>query len=353
MKFTTTSKKAFFVLFAIAIAIGAGFYYFLHRGEVSTDAAAIDGRVVVISPKVSGYVKSLNVQDNQMVKAGDVLLEIDPTDYIIRRNRAQAALAAALAAAKASQDNLETITIAAPSNVASAAAQAAAAQATWEKSYADRQRMESLFKGGACSRQQLDQAIAMEKAERSTLDKLQADLHSANTAPSVISAAKNTSEQLQAQVKQAESDLAQAESDLANTKVIAPMDGRITKRSVEPGNYVQVGQQLTSLVGTDLWVTANFKEIQLTHMRVGQLVDIRIDAYPNIVLHGKVDSFQAGTGSYFSLFPAENATGNFVKIVQRIPVKIVFDNPPDAALSLGPGMSVTPIVYTDKPGAAI
>ena len=182
---------------------------------------------------------------------------------------------------------------------------------------------------------------------------LQADLHSANTAPSVISAAKNTSEQLQAQVKQAESDLAQAESDLANTKVIAPMDGRITKRSVEPGNYVQVGQQLTSLVGTDLWVTANFKEIQLTHMRVGQLVDIRIDAYPNIVLHGEVDSFQAGTGSYFSLFPAENATGNFVKIVQRIPVKIVFDNPPDAALSLGPGMSVTPIVYTDKPGAAI
>lgn len=353
MKFIENPKKVLIFLLAIAIAIGAGFYYSLHRGEVSTDDATIDGRVVVISPKVSGYVRFLNVQDNQMVKAGDILLEIDPTDYIIRRNRAQAALSAALAAARASQDNLKTITVSAPSNVVSAAAQAAGAQATWEKSSADRQRMESLFKGGACSRQQLDQAIATEKAERSTLDKLQADLRSTTTAPSVISAAQNTSEQLQAQVKQAESDLAQAESDLANTKVIAPMNGRITKRSVELGNYVQAGQQLTSLVGMNLWVTANFKETQLIHMRVGQSVDIRIDAYPNIVLHGNVDSFQAGTGSYFSLFPAENATGNFVKIVQRIPVKIVFDSPSDAALSLGPGMSVTPTVHTDKAGAAL
>ncbi|WP_371362095.1 Colistin resistance protein EmrA [Sporomusa rhizae] len=351
MKFTTTAKKA--ILVFLAIAIGAGFYYYLQRDEVSTDNAVIDGRTVVISPKVSGYVKSLNVQDNQMVKVGDVLLEIDPTDYIIRRDRAKASLVAALGAAKASRDNLETTTVSAPSNVDSAAAQVAAAQATWEKSFADRQRMESLLKEGACSRQQLDQAVATEKADRSALNKLQADFRSANTAPSVISAAQNTSEQLQALVKQAESDLAQAESDLANTKVIAPMDGRITKRSVEMGNYVQVGQQLTSLVGTDLWVTANFKETQLAHIRVGQPVDIRIDAYPSIVLHGKVDSFQAGTGSHFSLFPAENATGNFVKIVQRIPVKIVFDSPPDAALSLGSGMSVTPTVYTDKPGAAI
>lgn len=351
MKFIVNSKKVLVFLLAIAIVIGAGFYYFLHGGDVSTDDAAIDGHIVSISPKVSGYVRALNIQDNQMVKAGDILLEIDPTDYIIRRNRAQAALSAALAAVRASEENLNTIAVSAPSNVASAAAQVAGAQATWEKSSADRQRMETLFKEGACSKQQLDQAIATEKVERSTLNRLQADLHSANTASSVISAAKNTSEQLQAQVKQAEFDLAQAEADLANTKVVAPMDGRITKRSVELGNYVQVGQQLTSIVGMNLWVTANFKEIQLIHMRAGQAVDIKVDAYPNIVLHGNIDSFQAGTGSYFSLFPAENATGNFVKIVQRIPVKIVIDSLPDVDLPLGPGMSVTPTVHTDRLGA--
>jgi membrane fusion protein (multidrug efflux system) len=343
--------KALIVLFAAAV--GAGAYFYMHWGEVSTDDAAIDGHAVGISPKVTGYVKVLNVQDNQLVKAGDVLLEIDPTDYIIRRDRAKAALEAAKAAANAARDNLATTTVSAPSNIDSAAAQVAAAQATWEKSFADRKRMESLYRDRAISQQQLDQAIATEKSDRATLDKLQAELRSVNTASSVIAASQSTSDQLQAQVKQAEADLAQAESDLANTKIIAPMNGRITKRSVELGSYVQAGQQLASLVGTELWVTANFKENQLAHMRPGQPVDIRIDAYPDTKLHGRVDSVQAGTGSYFSLFPAENATGNFVKIVQRIPVKIVFDNPPDAALSLGPGMSVVPTVYTNSAGAKI
>lgn len=329
---------------------GAGTYYYLHRGEVSTDNATIDGRTVVISPKVQGYVKTLYMQDNQLVKTGDVLLEIDPTDYIIRRDRAKATLAAAQAAANASHSNLETTTVAAPSNIAGAEAQVAAAEATWEKTFTDRQRMESLFSAGACSRQQLDEAIATEKSSRSTLDKMRADLRSSNTAPSVIAAAKDTTEQLQAQVKQAEVDLAQAENDLANTKIIAPIDGRITKRSVEIGNYVQTGQQLSSLVGTELWVTANFKETQLEHMQPGQPVDIRIDAFPNVKLRGKVDSMQAGTGSHFSLFPAENATGNFVKIVQRVPVKIVFDSLPDESLHLGPGMSVVPTVYIADAG---
>lgn len=341
------------ILIILLIAAGAGAYYYTQRGEVSTDNAAIDGRTVVISPKVQGYVKALHIQDNQMVKAGDVLLEIDPTDYIIRRDRAQAALAAAQAAANASRSNLATATVAAPSGIDAAAAQVASAQATWERALADRQRMENLYSAGASSRQQLDQAIATEKSERSTLDKLRADLRSANTAPSVIAAAKDTSEQLNAQVQQAKVDLAQAENDLANTKIIAPMDGRITKRSVETGSYVQAGQQLTSLVGTELWVTANFKETQLEHMHPGQPVDIRIDAFPNVKLQGKVESLQSGTGSHFSLFPAENATGNFVKIVQRVPVKIVFDNAPDENLHLGPGMSVIPTVHTESTGLAL
>lgn len=351
MKLTAKFVKVLIVF--LAVVIGASAYYFFHRSEISTDDAAIEGHTVVISPKVQGYVKTLNVQDNQLVKAGDVLLEIDPTDYIIRRDRAKAALDAAKAAANASHSNLETTTVSAPSNMDAAAAQVAAAQATWEKSLADRQRMESLFSAGACSRQQLDQAIATEKSDRSALNKLQADLRSARTAPSVIAAAKETSDQLQAQVSQAEADLVQAETDLANTKIIAPIDGRITKRSVEIGNYVQAGQQLGSLVGTELWVVANFKETQLERMRPGQTVDVRIDAFPNVKLRGKVDSFQAGTGSRFSLFPAENATGNFVKIVQRVPVKIVFDNPPDDTLHLGPGMSVVPTVYTESAGFSL
>lgn len=332
----------------LVVIAGSGGYYFLHRGEVSTDNAAIEGRTVILSPKVHGYIKTLNIQDNQVVKAGDILMEIDPTDYIIRCARAKAQLAAAKAAASASHNTLETTTVSASSKIDATAAQVASAQATWEKSLADRERMESLFNASACSRQQLDQAIATEKADRSALDKLEADLRSSKSAPSVIAAAKDTGDQLLAQVQQAEAELAQAEADLANTKVIAPMDGRITKRSVETGNYVQEGQQLATLVGTELWVVANFKETQLDHVRPGQPVDISIDAFPSVKLHGRVDSFQAGTGAHFSLFPAENATGNFVKTVQRVPVKIVFDNPPDAILPLGPGMSVIPTVYTMK-----
>lgn len=336
------------VLIVLLIVIGAGgTYYYMHRSEVSTDDAAIEGHTITISPKVAGYVKNLYIKDNQEVKAGDVLLEIDPTDYIIRRDRAKAALAAAEAAASASKSSLETTTVSAPSNLDAASAQTASAQASWEKAYADRQRMESLFNADACSKQQLDQAVATEKSARAALDQMRASQHAATTAPSVIEAARNTSEQLAAQVRQAEIDLKQAETDLANTKITAPMDGRITKRSVELGNYVQTGQQLGTLVGNELWVIANFKETQLEHMRPGQSVEIHVDAFPSLVLYGKVDSQQAGTGARFSLFPAENATGNFVKIVQRVPIKIVFDKLPADTWKLGPGMSVVPTVYTD------
>lgn len=345
-----TSKNRRVIIGILVVVVGVSTYFYSHRSEVSTDNAAIEGRTVVVSPKVQGYVKTLNIQDNQLVKAGDVLLEIDSTDYIIRRDRAKATLAAAQAAANASHRNLETTTVSAPSNVDGATAQVASAEATWQKTFSDRQRMESLFNVGACSRQQFDDAIAIEKSSRSALEKMRADLRSANTAPSVIAAAKDTSQQFQAQVKQAEVDLVQAENDLTNTKIIAPMDGRITKRSAEIGTYVQAGQQLSSLVGTELWVVANFKETQLEHMQPGQPVDIHIDAFPNVKLHGKVDSLQAGTGSHFSLFPAENATGNFVKVVQRVPVKIIFDSIPDGDLHLGPGMSVIPTVYTERVG---
>ncbi len=345
------SPKLMKIIIALLITAAAGGgYSYLHRGEISTDDAAIEGRSIVIMPKVQGYVKALNIKDNQMVKAGDVLLEIDPTDYLIKRDRALAALTAARAAADVTQNNLKTTVVSAPSNVDSAEAQVAAAEAVWKKSAADRQRMEQLFSTGACSRQQLDQAVASEQSDRASLDKVAANYRSANTAGSVVGAAQGSSAQAMAQVKQAEADLAQAEADLANTKIVAPIDGRITKRSVEAGNYVQIGQQLGSLVGTELWVTANFKETQLEQMRPGQTVDIVIDAYPDVKLQGKIDSFQAGTGARFSLFPAENATGNFVKTVQRVPIKITLDTLPDDGIHLGPGMSVIPTVHTAKAG---
>lgn len=348
MKLSSKYIGIFFA--ALIIILGVSAYYYFHRDDISTDNATIDGHAVIVSSKVQGYVKNLYIQDNQLVKAGDVLLEVDPTDYQIRRDRVKAALAAARAALAVAINNSETTAISAPANEDAISAQVASAQAVWEKSASDRQRAESLFASGACSQQQRDQAIATEKSDHAALEKLRANLKSASTAPNVIAASRNTIEQLQAQVTQAESDLAQAESDVANTKVIAPMDGRIIKSNIELGNYVQTGQQLASLVGTDLWVVANFKETQLEHMKPGQPVDIRIDAYPEVILHGKVDSFQSGTGSRFSLFPAENATGNFVKIVQRVPVKILFDNPPEIQLHLGLGMSVNPTVHTESTG---
>jgi len=286
------------VLAIFLCVVAVGIYLFIYRNEESTDDASIDGRAAIISPKVAGYVKVLNINDNQPVKAGDVLLEIDPADYIIRRDRAEAVLDAAQA-------------------------QLVSSQAVLEKTERDLSRMHRLS----------DQARSQEQLEQVTSDE---------------KAAKANTDQLEAQVRQAYSDLAQAEKDLSDTKIIAPMDGDITKRGVERGNYVQPGQQLGMLVGKELWVTADFKETQIKHMHKGDAVDIRVDAFPGVKLQGKVDSIQYGTGAYFSAFPPENATGNYVKIIQRVPVKIVFDSPPDASLHLGPGMSVDPTVHTDS-----
>ena len=331
------------VIAGIAIAT----YIWLERGLVSTDDATLTSHTVTLSPKVPGYVKVLTIKDNQRVKAGDVLLEIDPSDYLIRRDKAQAAFEAAKAAASASHSNMETTNISAPSNRDAAQAQVESATANWEKAKHDLQRMQ-ILSNEARSQEQLDLAIANEKANQSSLVDARAKLRTAETAPKAMAAARAMSEQLSAQFNQAKADLAQADNDLANTKLLAAIDGIITNRGVEQGNYVQVGQQLASLVGTELWITANYKETQLEHIRIGQAVTVTIDAYPELSLKAKVDSIQSGTGAYFSAFPPQNATGNFVKIVQRVPVKIVFDSQPDAALPLGPGMSVIPTIYTVK-----
>jgi len=342
-----SSSKITLISTVVIIALAIASYVWLERGQESTDDAALNSHTVTLSPKVPGYVKVLNINDNQRVKAGEVLVEIDPTDYLIRRDKARAAYEAAKAAASASHSNMETTNIAAPSNRDAAKAQVESATANWEKAKHDLHRMQKLS-NEARSQEQLDLAIATEKATQSTLVDALAKLRTAETAPKAMAAARALSEQLSAQLNQAKADLAQADNDLANTKLLAAMDGIITNRGVEQGNYVQVGQQLASLVGTELWITANYKETQLEHIRIGQPVIVTIDAFPELSLKAKVDSIQSGTGAYFSAFPPQNATGNFVKIVQRVPVKIVFDTQPDAALPLGPGMSVIPTVNTLK-----
>ncbi|MEI7670356.1 MAG: efflux RND transporter periplasmic adaptor subunit, partial [Pseudomonadota bacterium] len=198
----------------------------------------------------------------------------------------------------------------------------------------------------ARSREQLDSAVAAEKTALSALEDAKSRLKTAKTAPKLIASAKATSENTAALIKQAEADLAQAEKDLADTKVIAGQSGKITKKNFEKGDYIQAATQIGYIVGNEFWVTANFKETQLKNMRIGDKAEAIIDAFPSLKLTGKIASIQSGTGARFSAFPPENATGNFVKIVQRVPVKILLDIQPDNSLPLGAGISVYAKVYT-------
>ena len=251
-------SKSFRIIAVIGVAaIAVGVYVMLHAGEEDTADATIEAHVVTIAPKVSGYIKVLNIHENQQVKAGDVIAEIDPADYIIKRDHAQAALEAAEAGHRASNRSLETTRISAPSNLDAAQAQVNAAEANWKKALNDLSRMNHLS-DEARSRSQLDSAIAAEKDMRSQLEDARAKLRSAETAPKCIGSAEANASEQESEVKEAKANLDQAEKDLADTKIIAPIDGRITNRAVEQGDYVQPGQQLTALVGKELWVIANY-----------------------------------------------------------------------------------------------
>lgn len=342
------NKKTMRCIIAAVLLIAGvlGGYAYYSGQTVSTDDAAIDGNTVVLSPKVQGYIKHIYVQDNQQVHAGEIVMEVDPADYETKLTTAQTALAAAQAAFDAAKHQHQETAVTAPAKVTAAEEQLKGAQAAWKKALLDKQRMTVLAQSGACAQKELDQAVAAESQTRAAAAQYEAELSAAQAAPEAIAASQSTVEQLQANVAQAQAAVTQAQRDLQHTKIVAPADGRITKRSVEAGSYVEAGTPLCTLVSQDLWVTANFKENQIKHIHPGCRVQITVDAYPAWKLTGVVDSFQAGTGSYFSLFPAENATGNFVKITQRIPVKIKLDSlPPSAALLLGPGMSVVPTVY--------
>ncbi len=322
-----------------AIIVGATLYYLSARHYESTDDASVDGYISQVAAQVSGKVLQLGFQDNHDVKAGQVLVEIDPHDLQIHltQTRAQRANIAAQVAQTQAQIGLQQ------ANIDQAIANQRSSESDLSKSQHDLTRYRSV-NAGSIAKQTVDDAAS---ALRSSGAKLDANRQAVSAARAQLEATRAQLEGAQAQLVSADSDVANAELQLSYTHVVSPVEGQVTKRSVAIGNYVSPGLSLLSIVPRDVWITANFKENQTGDMHVGQPVEILIDQYPKLKFHGQVDSFQNGTGSAFSTLPAENATGNFVKVVQRIPVKITFDQHPPGApddLRLAPGLSVEPRV---------
>ena len=327
------------LLLVIAAGVGGTEWWLEARNWVSTDDAFIDVHMVQIGPQVAGCVARVLVTDNQQVRAGQPLIDIDPADFQARLDQAvanqQSAVGtlaqahAQLAVARGNRDELRAEVGVAAANATNAAIDL--------KRYQDLARINS----SAISRQQLDTATATARSNAANLTAAQRKVAAAEAQ---VAYARTQIETAKAGVQAAAAQVEQAKLDLSYTRLMAPEAGHIAHLNVALGDYVQIGQALMALVPNDVWVTANFKETDLDYMRVGQPVDIEIDAYPGRIFHGHVNSFQAGSGAAFSLLPPENATGNYVKVVQRVPVKIVFDDPPKARPLLGPGMSVVPYV---------
>jgi len=320
-----------------ALLVGGAVWYFLNAGYETTDDATVEAHVIQVSPKVSAHGKAVHFDDNYQVKRGDLLIELDPRDFEVNLASAQANLASAqgkLAQAEAQQN-------VAQAGIGQTKADLASSQATSDNAQADLKRNEQLYQTHVIDRREYDASVAQAKSDVANVES-NAKKVASQEAQVQLAAAQYSA--ASAAEKQAEAQLRQAELQLSYAQIYAPFDGRVTKKSVEPGDYVQPGQTLFSLVPPEVWVIANFKETQLKNMRVGQPVSIQVDAVPGHDFKAHVDSFQVGTGGRFTLLPPENATGNFVKVVQRVPVKIVFDEPASKLERLWAGESVEPKV---------
>jgi len=424
-------RRSVLIIVAVVLVLGTIFgvrYWLYSRSHESTDDAFIDGHIIQVSPKASGYVAKIYVSDNQQVKEGDLIAELDARDYEVKLQQAKAALDAGLAkeneaktnvtltratssatvqqaraAVQKSRSDVESSRAGAASlrsraseaasaistaqaNLAQTQAQVVAAQADVTRANADVARYHELYAKDEISQQRLVQAettantaVAQLEAARQRVTAAEARVNEAraaqtaatqtaqqaqsqiggaqanvnealgrlaqaNAAPQQVAVSQAQAETAGATTEQLRAQVTQAELELSYTKIYAPDTGRVTRKSVEEGALVQIGQPLLAIVPGDVWVTANFKENQIGRMTPGQAVEITVDAYPDKTFKGHVDSIQAGTGARFSLIPPENATGNYVKVVQRVPVKIVFDEPPDPKHMLAPGMSVVPEV---------
>src|SRR6202035_3500172 len=385
-----TASPGFRIAIIIGVVVLLLVIFFVYRyvsSYESTDDAQVDGHINSISARITGHVIKLNVRDNQLVQAGTVLVEIDPADYQVALERATAdfedarALAIAagvdvpiasvsttsqLSSAQAEADSTRAGIQAARQQSEAAKAQLQQAEANNVKSQNDLGRYRQLVDKQEISQQQYDQAVAAARAgdaaveaaranaeaalqqvnqAQSKLAQAEANWRNANTAPKQMTATRAKAASAEAEVQRKKADLDQAQLNLQYTKIVAPVAGVVSDRTVEVGQNVVPGQELMKVIPLDdIWITANFKETQLRNIRVGQPVTVEVDANGR-KYKGKVDSIAGASGARFSLLPPENATGNYVKVVQRIPVKIVLEPGENKYHELRPGMSVVPKVW--------
>jgi len=327
------------------IVVGLWFWLTTRNIE-STDDAFTEGNAVTIAPKAAGYVVKLLVHDNQRVKQGDLLVEIDARDSEAQRDQAKAQLGLAQAQLHQAQAQLALSRVQYPAQRDQALADQAKAQANLLNAQADYRRQRGVDPR-ATSQRNIDTAAAQLRSAEAQLQSAKAQVEVASQVKLQIRQQETNVEAREQQVEQAQAQLNTAELNLSYTQVRAPYDGFVTKRNVQLGTLVQAGSALFSLVSPEIWINANFKESQLARMKPGNKVEISVDAWPDMKLEGHVDSVQMGSGSRFSTFPAENATGNYVKIVQRVPVKIVIDKGLDPNHPLPLGLSVEPKVTVE------
>jgi len=364
------------IAISIIVIVGLVFYIRGFSYESSNDAF-IDGDIVPISARVSSNVNKVYVAANQRVKSGDLLVELAPEDFQVRLDLTQAELEAAKAVNQSDIINIDLTTISSTADLDSARAEFDYASASLAEAESDLKALEAHHQQDktdlaryremhdSITVQQLDHAESAEKvsaadvesaqrkvkAKQAMVRQAEVALNTAKSAPQRIEQTRARADVSSADIHKAMAAVEQAKLNLSYTKIYAPCDGYVTKKNVEPGAYVQVGQSLMAIVSPEVWVTANFKETQLTHMRPGQSTTISVDAYPGVEFAGHVKSIQHGTGTRFSLLPPENATGNYVKVVQRIPVRIVFDDYDQTQrYLLAPGMSVVPEVNIKAKG---
>lgn len=324
-------------------------------GHEKTDNAQVDAMITPVRSIVQGFVTKVNFTDNQMVKKGDILIEIDNKDYIAKVTQAEATLESAKAQLDIAKSGATTADLnASASTLNSQAAKdnIATAQARYTKNEKEMSRSEKMLKDGAATQQQFESTKAEFETSKAQLDMLkkqyEASTSQASGAQSQAIGQKSQIVLAQAMVKQREAELQLAQTQLDNTLIKAPFDGIISKKSIEVGQYLQIGVPVCSAVDyTNLWVSANFKETQIEEMRPNQEVDIKIDAFPKAHITGKLQSFGGATGAKFSLLPPDNATGNFVKITQRVPVRIMITEYPKELIGLLlPGLSAVVDIHT-------
>ncbi len=330
------------VILAILVAVIYSIVLFVHSlSHESTDDAYVTGTVVPVAAEVKGRVVKVYINDNEEVAAGTPLVEIFPEDYVSALTEQKEAVLRF----QSEEQELQASIAEKRKSLAQAQANLEATRADEALATKELKRYENLRKEEVVSASQYDNTESRFEVARARKDAAEAAIAETEAALKTAQARLTTQG---FKIKEAQASLDRAQLDLKRTVVVAPVSGMIAKKNVDPGKYVQPGQPLLSIVNGEMWVIANFKETQIKKMAVGQPVEVRVDAYPRTTFKGHVDSLQPGTGSAFSLLPPENATGNFVKVVQRVPVKIVMESKPDRNNPLWPGLSVIPTVDTSR-----